>query len=251
VHYIQPIFEVLAHYLPPGTLTLILGVLAAVSALPKVAKTFGESFRKHAAAILVFCAIAALEIRVIRFDRQEQDTKHGTEMEIERQRFDKVLSSLQGTQGGLTVQINAANALNRLAAKNLQAQEKSEERQVKIRALELSQNIGQFVTQAEMQISSLPTPPRGLDEANDPRWKDWYSRLENIEHNAVAEFHMRFGASVKDAVTQLRARGVMDYTDCDGRKDRPGESQLAATSFRFIYVLGCAQDLERAASKLP
>jgi hypothetical protein len=75
--------EVLAHYLPPGTLTLILGVLAAVSALPKVAKTFGESSWKHAVAIFIFCSIAALEIAVIRCDRRMQDNKHESELAVE------------------------------------------------------------------------------------------------------------------------------------------------------------------------
>jgi len=250
VHCLQPILEVLAHYLPPGTLTLILGVLAAVSALPKVAKTFGESSRKHAVAIFIFFSIAALEIAVIRYDRRMQDNKHESELAVEGQRFDKVFGLLQGVQGGQNVQISAANKLNQLLTENQHLQKTSEERQLKVRALDLSRDIAQFTTQVRMQEVALPTPAtHGLASINDPAWANWQTQLETIEHNAAAQYHAQFGTSVKDVVEQLKKRGVLDKTDCDGPKDRPDHP--APSQVRFMYVLGCAQDLQLGASKLP
>lgn len=249
MHCLQLVLEVLAHYLPPGTLTLILGVLAAVSALPKVAKTFEESSWKHAVAIFVFCSIAALEIAVIRCDRRIQDQKHEHELEIGGQRFDKTVALLQGIQDGQNLQINAGNTINKILQQTEHTQKLSEERQLKIRTLDLARVIGEFATRVRTDEMAVPKPTsHGLGGTRDPAWTQWEAQLENIEHNAIAQYHYEFGESVKDVVAQLQKRKVIDSKECDTSLDM---AYRTSAQGQFLYVLGCAQDLQRAADKLP
>jgi hypothetical protein len=121
---------------------------------------------------------------VISNDRRMQDRKHENELTVEEQRFDQVFRLLQRAQGGQNVQIDAANTLNRLLLESQHIQKTSEERQLKVWALDLARDIGQFTTQVRMQEIALPTPPsHGLASIGDPAWANWQSQLENIEHN--------------------------------------------------------------------
>ena len=159
------------------------------------------------------------------------------------------LSFLQGTLSAQLVQIDAEKALRKESQLTRQAQETLEERQLKVRALDLSRDIGEFAKQVFAQIAALRTPPSGIEGASDPGWKIWEAQLENIHHNAVAQYNDQFGASVKDVVGQLRSRGVLESkTDCDGPRETP--IRPITTDLRFLYVVGCAGDLQRAASKL-
>lgn len=192
--------------------------------------------------VLIF-VLMTIEVLAITHDRSDQDRKHEKEITAEGRRFDELSKLLQGMQVGINLKVDADAAL-------LLESRRVQQTQLKIRALNLSRDIAEFTTRVRMQEVAVPMPQtHGLASINDPAWDNWQAQLEGIEHNAVAQYNYQFGASVKDVVEQLKKRRVLDNTDCDGPKEttnRPAPSRV-----RFMYVLGCAQDLQLGASKLP
>jgi hypothetical protein len=79
-HCLDVFLEFIYHHFPPGWLTVILAVLAAVTALPLVTKRFDPEKNKwagwlHAGALFVFCGIAALEMAVINHADKESEAR--------------------------------------------------------------------------------------------------------------------------------------------------------------------------------
>jgi hypothetical protein len=206
-------------HMPPGTLTLILGLLAAVSALPKAAKVLEVSWWRHAGAIFIFCSIAALEIAAISHDRKEQDAK--TEKSL------SLLKSIVESQG---VQMKAETAL-------LGETQNVQKTELKVRTLDVARDVAGFVTQEFMSMSQATSDVQ----------------RESIVHNALAQYHMDFEPRVNDVITRLKQRHVLDSpTDCDGQPHPTTSDGTAKPQvFKLTYILGCTQDLERAANKLP
>jgi hypothetical protein len=198
--------------------------------------------------------LCLLEVASISNDRRAQDTKHDEEMDLAQKRFDRIVELLQGIQTGENSQLTAVKSLatinQQLQAGVTQTQAQTADRQLKVRLLDLARNVGEFTTGVRMSEIVLPTPmTHGSARMTDPAWKQWEEQLENIEHNAIAQYHFRFGASVKDIVEQAKKRGVwVSPSDCE--ISLTGDYKVPATS-QFLYVIGCAQDLQRAADNLP
>jgi hypothetical protein len=223
----------------PGVYTLLLAVLAGV--VPTMEKWYKHKWVKITYGV-VLGMLCLLEVTSIKNDREIQDRKHEKELTVERQRFDQVFQLIQTLQSGQNIQINAETAL-------LQENRRAQQTQLKIRALELSRDIGEFTTRVNMEAVGLPHPTPGLANSRDPAWAQWEAQLENVHHNAVAQYNTKFGASVNDIVKQLQKRGVLESSkECDTSLDMQYNKRPGA---QFLYVMGCAQDLERAASKLP
>jgi hypothetical protein len=194
----------------------------------------------------VLGVLCLLEVASIRKDRAIQDDKHVKELDVEAQRFDRLFSLFQGVQIGQNLQLSAERALSR---ESEHLQKTSEERQLKVRTLDLSRDIAEFTTRVRMEEVALPIPTtHGLARVSDPAWAQWQAQLENIEHNAIAQYHVKFGASVKDLIEQLQKRNGWDSKECNTSLDMAYKREATA---QFLYVIGCAQDLQVAANKIP
>lgn len=232
-------------YLMPGVYTLLLAVLAGV--VPTL-----ERYKQRWVKItygVVLGMLCLLEVASISNDRRTQETKHDAEMELEGKRFDKVVQLLQGIQSAEKLASDAVTSLATINQQTGATQAKAADRQLKVRLLDLARDIGEFVTNVRMLEIALPTPTtHGSASMTDPAWKQWEAQLENIEHNAIAQYHFKFGASVTDIVEQAKKRGIwVSPSDCEISL---ANYTVPATS-QFLYVMGCAQDLQRSANNLP
>jgi membrane protein implicated in regulation of membrane protease activity len=73
--HLKPVLDFVYEYMRPGTFTLVLAVVAAVTALPKVADAMKDRWWLHGLALVAFFSIAAAEIMVIRHAAKEDEER--------------------------------------------------------------------------------------------------------------------------------------------------------------------------------
>jgi hypothetical protein len=255
VRHIQSILEFMYRHTPPGTLTLVLGLVAAMASLPRVAKIIDVSGWRHAAAIFIFCSIAAFEIAVISHDRDFQQRQFDATTESLRTNIElsnRILQTqavIENSQEGLTKELRESRAsvearLRRKPHEQGQTGEGLvpliEEKQLKIETLELTRDIGEFLQRKNFEMLNVPYPqPPGdfLARARSPERQAYADKILSIQNQAVGQFEVQFGQRVQGLIYKLRGSNVFDSKECDVP--------------RFDYIVGCAQDLQRAAEKLP
>jgi NADH:ubiquinone oxidoreductase subunit 6 (subunit J) len=102
-HCFHSFLEFVYQHFPPGVLTVILAVLAVVTALPAVTRKLDPEKAKrwrwaHAAAIFVFCSIAALEMAVINHANKVSEKR----ISDLQQKIEIAVSNTTTIQGELT-----------------------------------------------------------------------------------------------------------------------------------------------------
>lgn len=232
-------------YLMPGVYTLFLALLAGV--VPTL-KWYDHKSVKIAYGFLLG-TLCLLEVGSIANDRKTQDDKHTGELNAQEVRFESTVSLLQKIQSAQTVQLEAQTALLRESEREERLSEKSQESGLKIRVLDLARGIGSFTMGVWMSEAELPQPAtHGLAAMTDPAWARWEAQLEQSAHNGIAEYHMQFAPSVTDITDQLKKRYRWDSKECDISLN--GAYTISAEQ-QFLYVEGCAQDLQREANAIP
>jgi hypothetical protein len=190
MHCFDIVVDFLYQHFPPGMLTVVLAVLAAVTALPRVAKKLDPergTWWAHSAAILLFCLIAAGEMAVIK----HADT-------INETHFQYLVTSFNTTDNLLT---NHQAADRRLQEFLLATPKRSAVASLKERTLRLSADILAFLTNRN---ASKPFAPQRVMSQEDTE-KEW-----GYEQETVSLFNQNFGAKVIGIHDDLMKEGISD-----------------------------------------
>lgn len=146
----QTFMDFIYHHFKPGYLTLILAVLAAMTALPGVTKRLDPKESKwggwlHALAIFIFCSIAALEMAVI--DHADKASE---------QHFQFIVQSFKDTQALITATQEAQKRVAALPPSS--SIHVSPNLELKRQATKLSAEILQFLTDRQVGEPPIPRP---------------------------------------------------------------------------------------------
>jgi|SRR5882762_3766590 len=197
--------------IPPGALTLVLAVLAAVTALPRISRKMENPFL-HAGAIFLFCAIAAAEIAVI---------KHADEVSNEHfrflvARFDEqrnLIAAQKDATQNLATLLPSSVPSSALAPKTLKATIKSYiVPSLKQRAFELSAAILQQLASREF-FARTPAPNSQSFEHDASIWVAY-------DRQTVEQYREQFEPAVRKirdefASQQLTDRYLQQFTNMD------------------------------------
>jgi hypothetical protein len=207
VHYVQPIVDFLYRHFSPGMLTVILAVLAAVTALPKVVKKLDPekgSWWAHGAAILIFCLIAAAEMAVINHADKVSEEHFGT-----------LLGHFQ-EQGKVSADnLDATNSLSSYLHQRSSVKTKIEpftKPSLKQRALELSAAILQHLASREF-FARTPVSNSQSFEHDASIWVAY-------DRQTVEEYKEKFEPAVRKirdefAAQQFTDRYLQQFTNMD------------------------------------
>lgn len=192
-HCAQKFMDIAYKHFPPGILTVILAVLAAVTALPGVTRQLNPKESKwggwlHALAIFIFCSLAALEMAVI-----DNSNK------VNENHFQFIVQSFKDTQdlikASQTAQARVA-ALPKLLPKGA-----SPNLELKLAATKLSAEILQFLT--DRQAGEPPLP-----RANT--WdQDTQALIRYMEQTVSLESQL-FGSRIIAIHDELAKQGLRD-----------------------------------------
>jgi hypothetical protein len=189
------IMEHIYHYCSPGILTVLLAVLAAVTALPKVAESIKDRWWFHSLAILFFCLIAAAEIAVIHHADQVSDERFGT-----------IVSSFKETQGLMAQYDQSMRGL--MAAKAIAAAKPGSVKQspkelvdLKLKAAILSTGILKLLVDRLQAAPAYPMNPRSAT------WEQDLQPRRQWDEATVALYHQMFGVDAKIVAVGLAKYG--------------------------------------------
>ena len=179
-------------HLPPGWLTVILAVVAAVTALPLVTKRFDPEKSKwggwmHALAILVFCSLAALEMAVI---------NHADK--VGEERITRLIATTTEIQTTLKDSIHTQAVLAQAQIERQQRHKRFDELlELKYRAAKLSSEIFSLLLSRSRGDPSSVTP---LDMA----------RASAYMQQTVLYYDQNYEAEARRITTDLVAHGIRD-----------------------------------------
>ena len=220
--------EFLYRYASPGILTLILGLLAAMTALPKATTFLQVSWWRHAAAIFIFCSIAAAEIAVIHHADQVSDQRFGTIFGKFQETQGLMAQYEQSLEGKLVVR-PVAPAISKPNA----PQQPKELVELKQKAASVSQGILKLLVDRLQGAPPWPLNPQS------PTWdRDMQERI-NWDDGTVAMYHQQFGVAARETLDALAKYGLKDQQ----------ATQLAVSANNIMvvrmvaYRLGCLAEL--------
>lgn len=178
---------------PAGTLTLVLAVLAAVTALPKVSKKMEDNLFLHALAIFVFCSIAAAEFAVI--DHADK---------VSEDHYEYLVSRFDNTDRIVTANMAAQQRVMTLAEHPTKLGARfsgSPPQTLKSKAIHLSADILSFLTQR--QAGEPPLPRRET-------WEQDVQTEVKYMQQTMALYSQNFGARVIATREELAQKGITD-----------------------------------------
>jgi hypothetical protein len=225
------------HLPAPGVLTLVLGGVAAVSALPGPAEWFKGNPWRHAFAILLFCAIAAGEIFIIHHaeevptaQRKNDNDAHLKELQKQDTQFAEQMASLWIFRESVERRIDEVNAKLK-KAKTGPARDT-----LKIDALQLVKDIFQFAgdrdkRQPAYTISTNPAA-RQNESADFDHWRD----------ETLGDYGSNFGQRIVAISNRFKTRGI-DTSHLEFMCVHP-------ISNTFVIPM-CASELQGLVDRLP
>jgi len=181
--------EVIYHFLPPGTLTVALALLAAVTALPIVAERMKNRWL-HAGAIFVFCSIAAGEIKII----QHADS-------VSESHFQYIVSRFDNTDHLIAANVAAQQRVAALPIVQPIVKHVPQPVGLKERAIRLSADILSFLTQR--QAGEPPLPRRET-------WDQDVQAEIRYMQQTMALYSQTFAAKVIAMRDELARKGITD-----------------------------------------
>ena len=222
--------ECFYHYFPPGTLTLILAVVAAVSALPKIAEWIKNSWLAHAVVVCVFFLIAAAEGLVIRH-ADEVSNQHYLALSGQAQKAIELGQTTQ--QIMLTVQ-QAITDLPKVTAQLNQARAASKgQESLKTQALALSKDILSFLSAQEGTMPQMRWPPTAESQSEDSKTINQYMQTN------LAMFDHDFGSRIAQILGKAKSEHA-DYTTAQN---------ACSTVNNFFAMRSCALALSGVSAK--
>jgi len=233
----------------PGTLTVILALLAAVISMPPISERMKKPWLR-AAAIFMFCLIAAAEIAIIQHadtmttaERKQQNVDHLKELAKQEAQFRDQMAFLIGFKesvvGGLN-EVSAKLKIAKAAAPNRKS--------VKVSVLELAKDILTFVRDKDQEMRNLFSINRGTEqetrEQMEREFNETNAKIEKFQADNLVEYRVRFSGRVKNVTDDLIAQ-----TD---EKEKALFFQNKCLYAMNLYLAhDCAIGLSAMAEKLP
>jgi hypothetical protein len=219
----------------PNKAVLALAAIAALMVLAEMRPLHKAIY------FFVIIALVATENRAINDDRAKFEKDQASQRAKETAQFQGIAGDLkQAITDNKThfdkveqlqgLQIQEMNASIKWLQETRNLEKTSAERQLKIRMLDLARTIFDLSVRAGTQTAYTPNP-----------------NTELIFHNAIAEFNTQISPSVRDVAELLKKRKWTSQ-ECDRALVR---AYTIRPEMQFMYIIGCGQDLEREANKMP
>lgn len=200
--HLLPILDVMYEYMRPGTLTLILAVVAAVTALPMVADAMKNRWWLHALAVIVFFSIAAVEIMIIRHAAKSDEERVNN---LQKQ-VSATVSTTAEIQRTLTGYIGAQTLVAQVQAEKQRHHKVSDElMELKGRAAKLSANIFEMLF-----LRTQMAPTQGRESINPQDFQQYAAKASQFDKETVLWYQEKYGTDARRVVEDLKNHGLED-----------------------------------------
>jgi hypothetical protein len=210
LHCFDIFLEFIYRHFPPGWLTVILAVAAAVTALPLVTKRFDPEKNKwagwlHAGAIFVFCGIAALEMAVI---NNADKVSEGRIKDLQG-KIEIAVNNTTQIQGDLSGLIRSEKTASQAQSESASRHKISDELlRLKGRTASLAADIFNLL----LQRSEMFTGRIMFSQARPATPQQSLAEEIPYDNETVLIYQQKFGAQTHQVIEELAAHGLKDET---------------------------------------